>query len=135
MAQLRRFAEEFGRLGARVLLISFGADYWARAWQQDTRSPYPLLLDPARAVYRLYGLGASRLGAWSPRVLFYYLKRILRGQRLLPAQGDPHQLGGDFIVDAHGVIRLAHRSQDPLDRLPAEKILAELRRLTSEEGG
>jgi len=38
-------------------------------------------------------------------------------------QGDSGQLGGDFIVDANGVIQLAYRSYDPTDRPPMSELL------------
>ena len=44
--------------------ISFGAEHWARAWLQETGSPFPLLLDPERATYRTYGLGSSFIRVW-----------------------------------------------------------------------
>jgi hypothetical protein len=61
--------------------------------------------------------------------MWHYLKLRLRGQKLLPVQGDPHQLGGDFIVDAAGIIRLSHPSKDPVDRPPVEDLLASLRNM------
>ncbi len=127
MAQLRHLEDEFRWLGVQVLIISFGADHWARAWLQDTGSPFPLLLDPERRTYRVYDLGSSFIRVWSPKVMWHYLKLVLAGEKLRPVQGDPHQLGGDFIVDPAGIIRLAHRSQDPTDRLPVEALLAALR--------
>lgn len=129
MAQLRHSEDEFRQLGVQVLIISFGAEHWARAWLQETGSPFPLLLDPERATYQAYGLGSSFVRVWSPRVMLHYLKLRLRGQKWLPVQGDPHQLGGDVIVDAAGVIRLLHRSKDPVDRPSVEKLLAELQGL------
>ncbi len=134
MAQLRHFKNDLDALSVQVLIISFGAKFWARAWLQDTGSPYPLLLDPARATYQAYGLGTSLVRVWSPRTMLHYLKLRLQGQKSLPVQGDPHQLGGDFIVDAAGVIRLSHPSKDPVDRPPVEKLLAALRNLAAEEG-
>ena len=129
MAQLRHSEDEFRRLGVQVLIISFGADHWARAWLQETGSPFPLLRDLERATYQAYGLGSSFIRVWSPKVMWHYLKLILRGEHMRPVQGDPHQLGGDVIVDAEGVIRLTHRSKDPVDRPPVEKLLAVLRNL------
>ncbi len=129
MAQLRHFEDAFRRLDAQVLIISFGADHWARAWLQETGSPFPLLLDPERATYQAYGLGSSFIRVWSPKVMWHYLKLVLAGDHLRPVQGDPHQLGGDFIVDAAGIIRLAYRSHDPVDRPPVEMLLAKLRKL------
>ncbi len=126
MAQLRRFTDELAQLDAQVLLVSFGEERWARAWLQETGAPFPLLLDPERAVYRAYGLETSFVRVWSPKVMWHYTRRVLAGQKLQSIQGDPHQLGGDFVVDGQGVIRLAYRSKDPVDRPPVEALLAAL---------
>lgn len=134
MAQLRHSEDAFRRLGVQVLIISFGAEHWARAWLQETGSPFPLLLDPERATYQAYGLGSSFIRVWSPKVMWHYLKLRLRGHKLLPVQGDPHQLGGDVIVDAEGIVRLLHRSKDPVDRPPVEMLLAALHSLVKGAG-
>lgn len=126
MAQLRHFEAELRRRDVQVLVISFGAEFWARAWLQETESPFPLLLDPDRAAYRAYGLERSFVRVWSPKVMWHYTRRVLAGQKLQSIQGDPHQLGGDFVVDAAGAIRLARRSKDPVDRPPMEALLAAL---------
>lgn len=127
MAQLRHFEDELNQLTAQVLVITFGAEHWARAWAAEMGAGFPLLLDPQRATYRAYGLGSSFVRVWSPKVMWHYLKLALAGQKLRPIQGDPHQLGGDFVVDGAGIIRLTHRSQDPTDRLPAATLLQALR--------
>lgn len=131
MAQLRHFKNEFDALGVQVLIISFGAAHWARAWLQDTESPFPLLLDPERAICQVHRLDSSFIRVWSPKVMWHYLKLILRGEHMRPVQGNPHQLGGDVIVDDAGIIRLLHRSKDPVDRPPVGKLLTELRRLVN----
>jgi hypothetical protein len=40
-------------------------------------------------------------------------------------------LGGDFIIDANGIIRLSHPSRDPIDRPPVSQLLAVLKALAS----
>jgi peroxiredoxin len=127
VAQLRHFEAELRRMDVQVLVISFGAEFWARAWLQEMQSPFPLLLDPERAAYRAYGLERSFVRVWSPKVMWHYTRRVLAGQKLQSIQGDPHQLGGDFVVDADGVIRLAHRSRDPVDRPAVETLLAAIK--------
>jgi alkyl hydroperoxide reductase subunit AhpC len=124
VAQLRHFETELRRMDVQVLVISFGAEFWASAWLQETQLPFPLLLDPERAAYRAYGLERSFVRVWSPKVMWHYMRRVLAGQKLQSIQGDPHQLGGDFVVDAAGVIRLAHRSRDPVDRPAVETLVA-----------
>jgi AhpC/TSA antioxidant enzyme len=118
---------ELAGLRTQVLLIAFGEEAWARAWLQANDVPFPLLLDADRHVYRAYGLHWSRLRTWSPRMIWYYIRRLAAGARLQPTQGDPYQLGGDFLVDARGIVRLAHRSADPSDRPSVERILQTLR--------
>lgn len=132
MAQLRHRQEELTWLNAQVLLISFGTNAWARAWLRETGAPFPLLIDPQRRVYRAYGLKRSILRVWSLKVLCHYLRLMRAGRRLRPIQGDPHQLGGDVIVDTYAVVRLAHQSSDPTDRPPVETLLAVLREIEKE---
>ncbi len=110
----------------QVLTISFSAGHWADGWAQETGSPYPLLLDPERISYRAYQLRSSRLRSWGPNVLWRYVKLLMAGEHLRPAQGDPNQLGGDFIIDADGIIRLAHPSKDPVDRPAVATLLSTL---------
>lgn len=132
MAQLRQQKEALDRHNAQVLVISFTAGMWSRAWLQETQSPFPLLLDPERSVYRAYGLKSSLLRVWSPKVMWYYTRKFLETGRIQRIQGDPHQLGGDFIVDSRGLIRLVYRSHDPTDRPPVETILRVLEGITGQ---
>ncbi|MCA9971741.1 MAG: AhpC/TSA family protein [Anaerolineales bacterium] len=119
---MSRYAE-IQALGVEVLAISFGTPYWANVWLQETGAPFPLLLDPERAAYHAYGLQSSVFRSWVPKNLWYYVKAVLQGRELLGKRGDPHQLGGDFLVDRRGIIRLAHPSADPTDRPAVAKLM------------
>jgi hypothetical protein len=129
VAQLRPHHAELAGLRTQVLILTFGTEAWARAWLRETDAPFPLLLDQDRRVYRAYGLERSVVRTWSPRTIWYYLRRASAGHRLRPVQGDPHQMGGDFIVDARGILRLAHRSRDPVDRPSSDRLLSVVRGL------
>jgi len=48
---------------------------------------------------------------------------MLNGRKWRDIQGDSGQLGGDFIVNANGIIRLAYYSRDPSDRPPVSHLL------------
>ena len=122
--QLHRSHAELEAVSLKVLLISFGSSDEAREWRRETDVPFPILLDPDRRVYSAYGLGRSALRSWSPRTLAFYLRARLRGQRLPGARGDPHQMGGDFLVDRSGRLRLVHLSRDPIDRPVVATLLA-----------
>lgn len=132
MAQLAPRYDEIRALHAEVVTVSFGADYWARMWLQETGSPFRFLLDPERRAYHAYGLQSSVLRSWMPQNLWYYAKATLQGREKFGKRGDPHQLGGDFIIDNQGIVRLAHPSSDPTDRPPVDLLLRALAKMEGE---
>lgn len=111
---------------ARVVLISFVRD-GLEDWQTVAGVPLDkqvlALVDEDRKVYKLLGLvKGSTWSIWQPKVLFYYMKRMLKGRELHSMNGDPHQLGGDFLVSPNGELLLEHPSQDPTDRPTVDQI-------------
>jgi peroxiredoxin len=131
VAQVAAHTTELAELDTQVITISFESSHWTSVWLEETQSPFPFLLDPEREAYRAYGLQASALRAWSPRTLWYYLKATWQGREWLGKRGDTDQLGGDFIVDRQGIVRLAQPSRDPLDRPSVNQIFKTLRQLES----
>ncbi len=111
------------------MVISFGNEYWARVWLAETGAPFPLLIDPERIAYRVYGLEYSLLRSWGLQTVWRYVQLLVSGHRWRGIQGDSGQLGGDFIVDNQGIIRLVHRSHDPTDRPSVEQLLDTLNQL------
>ena len=126
---MRRHTLELEVLKTRVVVVSFGSTFGARAWLEETGAPFTLLLDPDRAAYRAYGLDASLSRSWGPKVWWQYARLLLSGRKWRGIQGDSGQLGGDFIVDTNGIIRLAYRSHDPTDRPSVSQLLTVLARL------
>lgn len=131
MAQLCQYQDALKRLDTQVLIISFGTLPRAQAWLEETCSPFCLLLDPERAVYNAYGLERSLLRSWNFWTIWRYVQLLSSGRRWRGIQGDSAQLGGDFIVDAEGVVRLAYRSYDPTDRPSVTQLLDVLGELTA----
>lgn len=123
MAQLCRRQDDFGEIDTRVLLISFGALPAAQAWLAETCSAFRLLLDPERTTYRAYELERSLWRSWNLRTAWRYVQLMAAGRRWRGIQGDSTQLGGDFIVDKQGVVRLAYYSYDPADRPTVAELL------------
>jgi hypothetical protein len=54
---------------------------------------------------------------------------LLSGRKWRGIQGSSTQLGGDFIVDTNGFLRLTYRSQEATDRPEVAELLALLREL------
>jgi peroxiredoxin len=96
---------------------------------EETCTPFRLLLDPDREAYRAYGLERSLFRAWNLKNKWRYAQLIAAGTRWRGIQGDSTQLGGDFVVDRNGVIRLAYPSQDPTDRPAVNDLLAVFQQL------
>ena len=129
MAQLRQSSEIIKGLNTRVAIISFGTFPGAIIWLQETAVPFEFFLDPQRKTYQAYGLEHSLIRSWGPKVWFTYARLLLSGRRWRGIQGDSAQLGGDFIVDRNGIIRLAYRSLDPTDRPSINELVSLLQRL------
>ncbi len=134
MAQVVAHQAEFATLQTNVVTISFGTPYWAQMWLQETGSPFPFLVDAERAAYLAYGLESSVFRSWSPANLWYYTKAILQKRETFGRRGDPHQLGGDFIIDPQGIVRLVHPSREPTDRPSLYEVWRVLKQINAQLG-
>jgi peroxiredoxin len=121
--------DEFINLNTRVLIVSFGTLPALQRWMQETCVTFDVLLDQDRSVYQSYQLESSRWRVWTPRTIWAYIKLLMAGRKLQPKGGDTSQLGGDFIIDNAGKIRLAYRSHDPADRPSVDDLLKILEKL------
>ena len=129
MAQLCRHWDRFESSRARAVIITFGGQSLARAWLKETGVPFELWLDPQRAAYRAFGLERSLVRSWGPRTIWAYARLMVRGRPWRGIQGDSSQLGGDFVVDTGGIVRLAYPSRDPADRPSVTSLLDVFNRL------
>jgi len=127
--------EDFDRLNVEVLIISFGTLPAAEKWLEETCNPFGLLLDPERKVYEAYGLERSLARSWNLRTIWRYVRLLISGRKWRGIQGDSAQLGGDFIVDADGIVQLAYRSHDPTDRPDADNLLSIMQQPDKQRNG
>ena len=131
MAQLRQFQAELEAHNTRVAIISFGSTTLAQKWIEETKATFQFLIDPEMKSYQAFGLEYSLRRSWSPKILFEYARLMAQGRKWRGIQGDSGQLGGDFIVDRSGIIRMAYRSHDPADRPSMSDILETLKGISS----
>jgi hypothetical protein len=117
---------EIVRLGGEVLVVSFAQPLRIAAYLQRTPLPFPVVADPSRDAYRAFGLERT---SWSAilglRSILAYLRLVLRGwmPRRANEGEDVLQLGGDFVLDAHGRVIYSHRSAEPTDRPPIADLI------------
>jgi hypothetical protein len=123
VVQLLPFKAEIEARNTCVTVISFGTPALAHNWIQETQSSFKFLIDREQKAYQAYGLESSLVRSWSPKVWFAYARLLLQGWKWRGIQGDSRQLGGDFIVDSSGILRMAYRSHDPTDRSKPGEII------------
>ena len=137
---LRRDEALFRGSGARVVLVGHGNHDDAIAFLQAKRVPFPVLLDPGRALYRAYGLMQGKvMQVLSPRTAMPSLRAELSPetrQRGLKG-GSFMQMPGTFVIDTGGVVRFrggliqfAHRNKHVADSPANDHILHVLAALT-----
>jgi hypothetical protein len=117
--------DEFDRRGVSIVVISFAEPERLTTYQAHHQWPWVVLADPRRIAYQAFALQRlSWFRVFSPSTLRLYF-RLLREGKTFQNYGkdDYYQAGGDFLVDRKGNILFAHRSQNPADRPPLEKLL------------
>lgn len=111
-------------LRIRVCIVTFEGEAAARAYAAETGTPWPVLADPDRRLYEAYGLG--RL-SWrqlaQPSAIALYLGEILNGHLPRRPEADPHQAGGDVLIDPAGIVRLVHAGRGSADRPTVQRLL------------
>lgn len=113
-----------------VLPVSFATAAQVDDHVRFFQWPFPFAVDPERALYRAFGLGrASAWRAFGPKAVVNDLWLRLRGRAMGPSrQADVLQLGGDFVLDAGGVVTYACRPPGPDARPPFTALREALRR-------
>ncbi|CAN5585617.1 hypothetical protein BH23CHL2_BH23CHL2_11060 [soil metagenome] len=123
---MREQTSELDRLGVAVFAVTFESQSRIEAYQRDDPLPFPVLRDPGRRGYRLFGLGRRPATTiWGPATLWYYGRRLLQGE--LPGQAgesDQYQLGGDVVLRGDRAGGWVYRSSNPADRPSVGSILS-----------
>ncbi len=101
----------------------------------DLDVPFPVLVDLDREAYTAWGLGRASLATifLDPKVWRTYAKALGNGERLRRGGRDTLQLGGDFVVDAHGAVAYA-RPQRRDARPPVGELLEVVEGLPDRSG-
>lgn len=109
-----------------VVAVAPGSTLRTKELCDSYRIPFRCLADPNRESYRAFGLERANMAQlMSPDVMLKTLSSLFRGN-FGPPGGDVFQLGGTFVIEKDGIIKLAHSARDPSDWLPIDSILAAL---------
>ncbi|MFQ5448145.1 MAG: redoxin domain-containing protein [Saprospiraceae bacterium] len=86
-------------------------------------APFPIIADPKRALYRLYGLETSWWGLMKGLMRLSELRETLRkGFLKLDIDGRMAMLPADFLINEDMEVVLAYYGRDIGDHLPVETI-------------
>jgi peroxiredoxin len=112
-------------MGATAVFVSHDDPQAVRRIMlRDVDCPFPVALDRDRTAYRAWGLRRMPLPLiWlDPKVWGQYTTLLASGERMRRSGGDERQMGGDFVVNADGVIVYA-RPQRRDDRPPVAELI------------
>lgn len=127
---MRRRYGEVQATDTDVVAISFEPEDRLAQLARQLQLPFVVLSDSERQTYRKYGLArVTWTQAFSPGTVWTYIKLLVRGRRYQFRRSDLRQMGGDFIIDGHGIVRFEHRTQAPHDRPSVEQLLEVLERI------
>jgi len=115
-----------------VFVVTFGEVVGAQKWLQDTKCTFAYYTNPESTLYKKLGLKRCTEPVWNCVSLSYYAAALVSGVTLPNARDferdDPHQMGGDFIVNKSGKLLMAYHSKIPSDRPSVEMILEALKK-------
>jgi hypothetical protein len=121
---LRQRQTELADRDIQVKIVSFDSQELARQYVKSTKTPFPVLLDTDRKLYRGYGFeSAPWLKLIGPISIMKYVWQILTGHGSLMSGSDWQQLGGDVLIDPSGIVLMHHASSGPHDRPTVDDIL------------
>ncbi len=124
LTQLRQQYGKIQYLGGEVLIISFENKNALRRLVDGHKWPFVVLLDPAKEIYRQYGMVYREHGrTGNLNTTLAYLRLRFSGYPKQVAGSDTRQMGGDVIIDRQGKISFIHRSEYPHDLPIVESIL------------
>jgi len=114
---LRREQPTLDAAGLRVVMIGLGTPEEAQAFRASLRLPFTILCDTEMRSYARYGLGRLTSSASANLSSVGALaKDIARYGGAWSRDQDMGQLGGVFVVDTTGHVRLAFRPRRAAER-------------------
>lgn len=129
--------DEISTANGKVIVITFGLREGALRWIDDMKTSFPLLMDQHRKLYHFFGLKRSVVKVWGVSSLVFYAEALVAGKSLPKpyenVHDDPQQMGGNFILDKHGVTRFLYASKTSLDRPEVELLIQELQKIRKDE--
>jgi peroxiredoxin len=117
---------KIAEVGADVVLVAFDdPELLTAKMLRALDLPYALLLDRTKESYVRWGLQRVSVRSFLVPSLYWALaKQAVRPGSYMGKAPDEGQLGGDFVIDAGGILRFANRMRSLHDRATPAQMLA-----------
>eukprot|EP00794_Sanderia_malayensis_P020348 gene20348-22351_t len=98
----------------------------AKRWLETSGCVFEMYLDDQRKLYKKLSLPKSMKEVWNITTVIHYAEFACQGRQFFRSEDydDPHQLGGDFLIDTELKLKLIHRSKTPVDRPFIDNLLS-----------
>jgi hypothetical protein len=124
---LRDRYDEVRARGAEVVAIGTGDAGYARAFAEDERIPFPVLVDDDGDAARAASVRVSSfIGMFHPRTWKASRETWARGHRIHRAGQRVTQLGATFAIAPGPRVLYEHLDADSTDHAPIDAVLAAL---------
>jgi peroxiredoxin len=124
---LRQHHETIRSRGAEIVAVGTGDLAYARAFVEDERIPFPVLIDDdGRAAEAASVPQASWFGLLHPSTWRATVDTYRRGHRVHAPGPRVTQLGATFVIGPGDRVRYAHVDRDSTDHAPLGEVLAAL---------
>ncbi len=124
---MRRHQDEIRKKGAAIVTVGTGDARYARAFIDDEKIDFPVLLDEDG---RAAEIATLKTGGWlqlaGPRTAAGVLKATAAGKRQHRIGKRPRQLGATFVIGPGDVVSYEHLDADVSDHAPFDEIIAAL---------
>lgn len=111
--------EEFASQGLSVLGFFQSPAASVEKYVMPLDPPFPLVADPQREVYRLYGVRTSWAGYFKAGLRWGAIRDAFKaGLRPGKVEGKAALLPADFLIDEQLIVRRIHHGRDITDHMP-----------------
>jgi peroxiredoxin len=126
--QLHDARQRFDDAGVRLIVIGNGSASFIEGFRAKSGYRGDIYTDPGLHTYRALELRDDWRASLSLSGLLRALSAMLRGFRQTTTQGHAMQQGGVFVIDTHGTIVSAFRSQHAGHHPSVHAVVAAARR-------
>ena len=115
--------DEIAALGAEIVVIGTGNPRLARAFVEDERIPFPVLVDDDAEAARAASIRrVNFLELFHPASFAGTARAWREGHRVGRPGRRTNQLGATFVVGPGSRVRYEHRDAHPADHAPLDEI-------------